>query len=99
VSLNVEVMWLLRGLKPDFRTSATAKLALVRSIPPRSYLTRHPRERGDPELGADRRFDSTRAVLRGVALGCPRTQRVRGQNKVGICFRGYSGPQTVVYSG
>ena len=29
MSLNVEVMWLLRGLKPDFRTSATAKLALV----------------------------------------------------------------------
>jgi hypothetical protein len=60
---------------------------------------RHPRERGDPELGADRRFDSTRAVLRGVALGCPRTRRVRGQNNNGICSRGYSGPQTVVYSG
>jgi hypothetical protein len=29
VPLNVEVMWFLRGLKPDFRTSATAKLALV----------------------------------------------------------------------
>ena len=58
------------------------------------------RVRSSPQLPRRRRSIRSRShVLRGVALGCPRTRRVRGQNNVGICFRGYSGPQTVVYSG
>jgi hypothetical protein len=34
-----------------------------------------------------------------VALGCPRTRRICGQNNVGVCSRGYSGPQTITYCG
>ena len=59
MSLNVEVTWLLGGLKPHFRTSATPKAGAGgpqyhRVLP----QPRHFRERGDPELGADRRTDS-----------------------------------------
>jgi hypothetical protein len=103
VSLNVEVMWLLRGLKPHFRTSATAKLTpealnttevLHHPAIPWTRLSR-------AWLGQAARHHERKALVLScsVALGCPRTQRVRGQNNVGICFRGYSGPQTVVYSG
>jgi hypothetical protein len=103
VSLSVEVMWLLRGLEPDFRTIATAKPA------PEALNTTevlyHPaipcRRRSRAWRGQAARLHESKAPVRScsVALGCPRTRRVRGQNNVGICFRGYSGPQTVVYSG
>jgi hypothetical protein len=79
-------------------TRAAARIGPLPSPPlqTKSSLTRRASR---PSFGADRRSDSTSTILRGVALGCPRTRRVRGQNNVGICFRGYSGPQTVVYSG
>jgi hypothetical protein len=69
VSLSVEVMWLLRGLEPDFRTIATAKRRRRRSIQPRSYTIPPFRVGDDPELGADRRPDFTRVRLRcGLAV-------------------------------
>ena len=43
------------------------------------------RVRSSPQLPRRRRSIRSRShVLRGVALGCPRTRRARGQDSVGI---------------
>ena len=97
--LNVEVMWLLRGLKDKRNCQADAEALNATEVlhHPAIPWTRLSRA----WLGQAARHHERKALVLScsVALGCPRTQRVRGQNNVGICFRGYSGPQTVVYSG
>ena len=67
--------------------------------PPLQTKSSLTRRASRPSFGADRRSDSTSTILRGVALGCPRTRRARGQDSVGIYSRTYCGPQTAVYCG
>ena len=58
------------------------------------------RVRSSPQLPRRRRSKQSRSqLLRGAALGCPRTRCARGQDSVGIYSRTYCGPQTAVYCG